>query len=117
MTGDRTSGGKDHGPGHVGGTSVEFSVDEVSDPSQAQTDGGIDHQEIGPPPEVEPPAPGIEPSGYYRAQKASVEGHPPVPYRQYLQRPMKIIGGIIEKDVSQSGPHDESHPGPEDNVL
>jgi len=109
---NRASARENHGPRYVGGTAEEFTVDEVPQPPQPQADGGGQDGGVGQIPKGESTVPGKKHPGQKRPQQAPVKGHSPVPDSDDLEGVPQVvpeIGILVEKDVTEPGPHNQAH--------
>ncbi len=102
----RAAVGEDHAPGDVGRPAEQFTVDEIADPAQAQTDGDRGDIDIGALPEIDPIAAAEQPAADDQQQTGAVERHPPLPGGEDLQGVAEVVARIVEQDVAQAAAED-----------
>src|SRR5262245_49178523 len=94
--------GKHNSPGQTGWAAVEFSVDEVSDPTATQSDWNPVAKQIG----CFPESPSllfrdVEGCQNYTDQSA-VKRHSSLPELEDVERRLQISAQIVEEDVTNS---------------
>src|SRR5690606_19293200 len=106
-----------HRPGALGGSPPELAVDEVAQTPGGKTDGHQGCDEVDHVPEWLAASPAIQPDRQDHAQQAAVEGHPPLPHREDLERMREVVARLVEEDVAEAAADDDAHRPPEQQVL
>ncbi len=104
----RSASGEDHGPGDITYPAVKFAVNKIADPAQAEPDGNGGSVAVGSGRQIQPMAPAEDDTADNHPQQTAMEGHAPLPGGENLQRMVQVIGGVIEKDITQPTPCDQA---------
>jgi hypothetical protein len=100
--------GKDHAPGHVGGTAPELGIDEIRDPAQPDADGHHHRHGVGDLKRRRTDAAAEDPRGDGHADQPAVEGHAALPDAQDRQGVGEVSARLVEQRVSHPPADDDA---------
>ena len=96
-----------HRPRHGGRTPVEFAIDEIGQPSEAQPERSADHEVVAQPRPVDLVPPGIPKSVKHHPENPAVGRHAALPDADEQKRITHKAVEIVKKHVTQ--PSAEQH--------
>jgi hypothetical protein len=108
MAGKGASFGEDHSPGNLGHPAIKLTIDEITNSSQAQSDGSSHYDEVCNLPEGFLIPPGEKNTYEENADETSMKGHASMPYGYNLEGISEISLEIVKENISQSGSHHET---------
>ena len=108
--------GEDNSPGNVGDPSVQFAVDEVAEPAEAESDRGGRGDEIGNLEEADLLLSAKIEGGEHCADQPAMEGHAPFPDGEDFERVGKIVRNIVKESIAEAGSDDQAK-GQDENQV
>ncbi len=117
MSAFRPAARKHHAPRHVGGAAVQFPIDKIADPPQAQPDRHGDRGQIADGIERKATPAAKQPDCQDGPQQTSVKRHAAFPHRDHLCGMLEVVRQVIEQHVAQSASDKDSDRRIDDQIV
>src|SRR6516162_3945171 len=103
-------------PGNIGRAAPVLRIDEISNAHQKDCDRTNDGDEICNGEKGDFGTMGKVPDCQQHADQAAMKGHSPIPELDNLNRVRRIVGGLVENDLTESAADDGPQHGVKDEI-
>src|SRR6185295_9566389 len=117
MPGHVATFGKHNAPGKFRWAAEEFSINKISESTEAQTDGNARRDQIPDLPEIPSLLSCDEKSCQNHANQSAVKRHPALPDFEDIQWSLQISAQVIEEHVTDASTHHDSNDDVEKQVI